>query len=109
MAKQQAAQNGVSAVPMPARRTLGLRHAPGSPAQQGKGTSPSPQEVAAEVRRRLLPDLRHNAAAFEAMAVLLDYTTTKVRGVGIAAARRRLPCRRGAVCSAMRGDAVRRV
>ncbi|KAE8751929.1 hypothetical protein FOCC_FOCC001406 [Frankliniella occidentalis] len=63
---KQTQQNGVSAAPLPARRNLtgSLRPSPAA-APQG----PSPQEVAAELRKRLLPDLRHNAAAFEAMAL----------------------------------------
>ena len=78
-------QNGVSA-PLPARRNLGtLRSSPTStatapaPAPAPALAGPTPQEVALQVHKRLLPDLRHNATAFEAMAVLLDYTTTKVR------------------------------
>ncbi|KAJ1519523.1 hypothetical protein ONE63_004805 [Megalurothrips usitatus] len=52
--------------------------------------TPTPQEVAAEVRKRLLPDLRHNAAAVEAMAVLLDYTTNKLGAFAAPALRRDL-------------------
>ncbi|KAK3909115.1 Microtubule-associated tumor suppressor candidate 2 [Frankliniella fusca] len=87
---KQTQQNGVSAAPLPARRGLagGLRSSPQpqSPPVQG----PTPQEVAAELRKRLLPDLRHNAAAFEAMAVLLDYTTTKLGAFAAPALRRDL-------------------
>ncbi len=93
---KQGQQNGVSAAPLPARRSLGAGLRP-SPQPQ----APSPQEVAAELRKRLLPDLRHNAAAFEAMAVLLDYTTTKVRCLPRSHARRyrARARRRGALAS----------